>query len=228
MMEQSVHNVKKKFIREVHMSGKPQFDEATVVAAAMDVFWRHGFAASSINQLTAATGLSRSSLYQRFADKDGLFQEVLSTYADRVLRRMEAIRADTKRTQLEALLREFIPNEASSSRPAGCLLARSCAEMADLPAPSQAVVREGLTRQRTVIVRILCEAADRGELPRKANIEGLAWYYLGTLQAIMNLPQAGATAIQLRCVVDLAMMAWPVIQQPLQRPKGLRKQGPET
>jgi AcrR family transcriptional regulator len=210
------------------MSGKPQFDETAVIAAAMDVFWRHGFAASSINQLTAATGLSRSSLYQRFTDKDGLFREVLSTYTDRVLRRMEAVQADIKRTQLEALLLEFIPNEAGSSRPAGCLLSRSCAEMADLPAPSQAVVREGLTRQRAVIVDILCEAVDRGELPRKTNIEGLAWHYLGALQAIMNLPQVGATAIQLRCVVDLAMIAWPLTQQPLRRPTSLRKRRHEA
>ena len=62
------------------MSGKPQFDEAAVIAAAIGVFRRHGYAAASISDLTEATGLSRSSLYQRFRDKDGLFQEALAAY----------------------------------------------------------------------------------------------------------------------------------------------------
>ena len=83
------------------MSGKPQFDEAAVIAAAMGVFWRHGYAAASISDLTEATGLSRSSLYQRFRDKDGLFQEALAAYTERVVRRMNAAKADTARGRLE-------------------------------------------------------------------------------------------------------------------------------
>ena len=45
------------------MSGKPQFDEVSVIAAAVEVFWRKGYAAAAISDLTEATGLSRSSLY---------------------------------------------------------------------------------------------------------------------------------------------------------------------
>ena len=112
------------------MSGKPQFDEAAVIAAAMGVFWRHGYAAASISDLTEATGLSRSSLYQRFRDKDGLFQEALAAYTERVVRRMNAAKADTARGRLEALLRAYLPD--GSSRPAGCLITRSCAEISEL------------------------------------------------------------------------------------------------
>jgi len=194
------------------MSGKPQFDEPAVIAAAMEVFWRHGYAASSINQLTTATGLSRSSLYQRFTDKDGLFQEVLLAYTERVLRRMRAVQGKTKGEQLEALLLDFLWKEAMRTRPPGCLLTRSCAEMVDLPASSQAVAQDSLTRQRTVFVDILQAAVACAELPATVDIDALAWYYLGVLQAIMNLPQAGATAIELRRVINLAMLAWPSLR----------------
>jgi AcrR family transcriptional regulator len=205
-MERSVHDVK----REIQMSGKPQFDEASVINAAMDVFWRHGYAASSIDQLTTAMGLSRSSLYKRFRDKDGLFREVLSIYAERVVRRMRSIQGDTRRGQLEALLHAFLPNDAKSARPKGCMLVRSCAEMADLPLEGQAVALEGLTRQRAILREILSEAAANGELPSEADIDGLAWHFLGVLQAVMNLSQAGASGIELRRVIDLGMSAWPL------------------
>jgi AcrR family transcriptional regulator len=193
------------------MSGKPQFDDDAVINSAMDVFWRHGYSASSIDQLTTAMGLSRSSMYKRFQDKDGLFQEVLSTYVERVVRRMSAVRGDTKRQQLEALMHEFLPRGGKTVRPAGCMLARSCAEMVDLPLAGQSVARQGLTRQRAIIGEILREAVESGELAAATDIDGLAWHYLGVLQAIMNLPQAGATVGELRRVVELAMTAWPLL-----------------
>ena len=191
------------------MSGKPQYDEGAVIDAALDAFWRHGYAATSISVLTEATGLSRSSLYQRFQDKDGLFQEVLSNYAQRVLKRMNAVHASTKRQQLEALFHEFLPREGKTARPPGCMLARSCTEMADLPPASQAVAREGVMSQRAILDGILREAVAMGELAPASDIAGLSWHFLGVLQAMMNLPQAGATSGELRRVVELAMLAWP-------------------
>ncbi|TAU38791.1 hypothetical protein ELH02_34340 [Rhizobium ruizarguesonis] len=47
-----------------------------------------------------------------------------------------------------------------------------------------------------------------GELP--SDIDGLAWHFLGVLQAAMNLPQAGASGRVLRRVIDLGMSAWPL------------------
>jgi AcrR family transcriptional regulator len=194
---------------ENSMSGKPQFDDNAVISSAMEIFWRHGYAASSIDQLTTAMGLSRSSMYKRFRDKDGLFQEVLSTYTQRVVKRMNAVQASTKRQQLEALFHEFLPREGKTARPPGCMLARSCTEMADLPPASQAVAREGVMSQRAILDRILREAVARGELAPASDIAGLSWHFLGALQAMMNLPQAGATSGELRRVVELAMLAWP-------------------
>ncbi|MFT8990379.1 MAG: TetR/AcrR family transcriptional regulator [Gluconobacter albidus] len=191
------------------MSGKPKFDDAIVINAAMDVFWRRGFVASSIDELTTAMNLSRSSLYKRFKDKDGLYQEVLATYADRVLQRMGNIQADSRRAQLEALLLEFVPEKGGTAKPAGCMLARACSEMTDLPTGGQAVALKGLTGQRTILSRILNAAATNGELASTADVEALTWHFLGVLQAIMNLPQAGATAADLKRMITAAMTAWP-------------------
>lgn len=191
------------------MSGKPQYDEAAVLEAAMRVFWRHGYAAASINDLTAATGLSRSSIYQRFEDKDGLFREALAQYTERVLRRMHAVGGTSARECMEAVLRDFLPKPVAMPRPDGCMLARSCAEKANLPDASQAAVIAAVGRQQAVLADIIGKGVAEGELPAEMDREALAWYYLGILHAIMNLPQAGATPAALSGMVDLAMSAWP-------------------
>ena len=189
------------------MSGKPQFDEASVIAAAIGVFRRHGYAAAAISDLTEATGLSRSSLYQRFHDKDGLFQEALAAYTQRVLRRMKSAKADAARGRLEALLRAFLPE--GSRRTAGCLIARSCADIAGLSAEGKAAALAGAAHQREILAGLLSEGVAAGELAEDADIDAMAWHYLGVLQAVLNFAQAGADPRLLDRMIDVAMSAWP-------------------
>jgi AcrR family transcriptional regulator len=188
------------------MSGRPQFDEAAVIAAAIEVFWRDGYAAAAISDLTEATGLSRSSLYQRFHDKDGLFQEALAVYTQRVVRRMNSAQANSARGRLEAVLRAFLPD--GSRRPAGCLIARSCAEVSALSSAGKAAARAGAARQREILAGILREGVAAGELAEDADTDAMAWYYLGVLHAVLDFPQSGADLKLLNRMIDVAMSVW--------------------
>jgi AcrR family transcriptional regulator len=194
------------------MSGKSQYDESTVINAAVGVFWRHGFAMSSISDLTEATGLSRSSIYQRFGDKDGLFNESLERYVDRVIIRMESTRTTSAKASIEALLRDFFPKNLDTARPSGCLLSRSCVEKADLSTIAQAAVSNGISRQYNVILDILKSGVSQGELGQHVNLEALAWYYFNILQGVVNLPPAGASIEALSQFIEIAMSAWPKLE----------------
>lgn len=69
------------------MTGRPQaFDRDAVVRAARDVFWEHGYEGASVPDLEAATGLSRSSVYNAFGSKRGLFDAAVENYLHEVVR----------------------------------------------------------------------------------------------------------------------------------------------
>ena len=51
----------------------------------MRLFWRKGYAATSVEDLIATLQLSRSSLYDTFGDKRTLFLEALKLYSERVI-----------------------------------------------------------------------------------------------------------------------------------------------
>jgi TetR/AcrR family transcriptional regulator, copper-responsive repressor len=191
------------------MSGKPQYDENAVITAAISVFWRHGYANASISDLMDATGLSRSSLYQRFGDKAGLFKESLERYIDRVLTRMRATRAESSKASIVALLREFLPNDAGVSHPTGCLLSRSNTEQIDLTPEGKAIANAGACEQRQIILDILTQGRLAGEIEHHVDLDVLAWYYFGILQAIVSFPAVGATHQTLAQLIDIAMLAWP-------------------
>lgn len=191
------------------MSGKPQYDESAVLKAAIGVFWRHGYANASVSDLTEATGLSRSSLYQRFQDKDGLFNESLQLYTERVLARMKSTRVQHSKASVKALLREFLPRESDATRPPGCLISRSNAEQEDLSAAGKRAANAAACKQRQFVLEILTEGQSAGEIGHDADADLLSWYYFGILQSIVNLPSVGATSQTLARLVDVAMLAWP-------------------
>ncbi len=67
------------------MARRRTFDDGTVVLAARNLFWERGYAATSLAQLQEVTGLSRSSLYETYGSKRGLFERALRSYLADVL-----------------------------------------------------------------------------------------------------------------------------------------------
>ncbi|HZC78142.1 MAG TPA: TetR/AcrR family transcriptional regulator, partial [Ktedonobacterales bacterium] len=61
--------------------GRPRsFDREAALERAIDVFWRHGYEATSVSDLTSAMGINPPSLYAAFGDKEKLFLEAVERY----------------------------------------------------------------------------------------------------------------------------------------------------
>src|ERR1700730_11981301 len=61
--------------------GRPRaYDPATAVARATETFWKAGYAGTSLDDLVAATGMNRPSLYAAFGDKRDLYLKTLTRY----------------------------------------------------------------------------------------------------------------------------------------------------
>src|SRR5947209_6869980 len=69
--------------------GRPRaYEPEVALARALDVFWKEGFAATSLDDLSAATGMNRPSLYGAFGDKRELYIKSYQSYRDRARQRM--------------------------------------------------------------------------------------------------------------------------------------------
>lgn len=56
------------------------FDRDAVITKARNLFWAQGYEATAVPDLEKATGLKRSSLYNAFGSKKGLFDAVTENY----------------------------------------------------------------------------------------------------------------------------------------------------
>ena len=109
-----------------------KFDESDVIAAARDQFWTRGYGATSVDDLTAATGLGKGSLYGAFGDKHGLFMRALDDYITTALDGVRAQLHDAQYDAYERLTRHIrwqAKAAANDKARRGCMMARTAAEL---------------------------------------------------------------------------------------------------
>ena len=107
------------------------FDKEEALHKAMMLFWEKGYEATSLSDLTAFLGISKSSFYDTFLGKKKLFESCLDLYMSRRLKDFEKAFASEREVEkalkksLELLMDEMISDEKRK----GCLVANTSAEL---------------------------------------------------------------------------------------------------
>lgn len=163
----------------------------------MDVFWTKGFEATSMADLMAATQLSKSSLYQTFESKRGLFRRSLGRYADDLV---EHMRASLQALGGAGFLRELLHGVAAEAGTArgqrGCLVMNSATELGQSDpelAPEIAAAIARFQRVYEDAVEDACDGSDR-------DAATVAQYLLTCTAGLKTMIKGGASAAQAKAV----------------------------
>jgi TetR/AcrR family transcriptional regulator, transcriptional repressor for nem operon len=163
-----------------------KFNEVEVLDAAVECFWRHGFKASSMRDLSEATGINQPSLYNAFGDKRSLFEAALERYAARAMRerlaRLEASCAP--KDAIRAFFRELIVRALSDPDRRGCMIVNAAIEVAPHEPALRAVIAFYLEEIHGFFLRCLKRAAEAGELSPDPVPKDLARLFLGLLLGV--------------------------------------------
>lgn len=192
-------------------TGRPlSFDREAALVSAMHLFWRHGYEATSVADLTRAMGITPPSLYAAFGDKRRLFLEAVHRYLgglEAVERRIAA--APSARDAARDLLVAAARGDTGADTPPGCLLASSLVSSS----PEADAVREALADIRRGIEAALRTRIERdisaGLLPSGSDAEMLAGHVFAVVQGMSTLAKDGAGRTKLMGIADAAMAGWP-------------------
>ncbi len=192
--------------------GRPKdFDREDVLRSGMLVFWRKGFAATSMAELIEATGISSSSLYAAFGSKEGFYLEAMDYYArtegPAVWGKLND--SPTARTGIEELLLAAVDYmHGCESHPAGCMITLGGVSE-DCSSPILDASRTYRHLCLDWLQSRLARAVNEGELPAGTDVAGVSRYYLGLLQGIAVQSRDGAAPDELAGIVNAAMDLWP-------------------
>ncbi|MHA7772647.1 TetR/AcrR family transcriptional regulator [Roseibium sp. M-1] len=119
--------------------GRPRkFDEEETLDRIMQVFWRQGFAATSLDQIAEDTGLNRPSLYAAFGGKKEMFLRAVDRFADQMQSYLSEAGRKTEglKPRLKAIMTAAI--DLYTGRSGFCGASYGCLVIATLPAEAVA------------------------------------------------------------------------------------------
>jgi TetR/AcrR family transcriptional repressor of nem operon len=188
--------------RDKRPVGRPrEFDEDSVLEAAMEVFWRKGYEATSLADLCSCTGLHKGSLYQTFGSKHDLFMTALKHYIDRQFAEVGKA-ADSKDSPLANLRSAMRALICTVSDDWGCLMVNSLVELAPHDPAVRELLQASAERRMGRMAALVGAAQAAGELRRDQPPEAIAMQLMVTLAGLAATLKGFLTESQALSTVD--------------------------
>lgn len=189
--------------------GRPRaYEPEIALGKALDLFRRQGFAATSLDDLSEATGMNRPSLYGAFGDKRELYIKSYQRYREDARASMvEIFRQEMPvRQRLEriyaAALNIYLSGETG---PRGCFTVVTAASEAVGDPEIRAMVLEGLSDLDKAFASCFRRAKEKGELPDSADPAVLAQLASATVHSIAIRSRARVSRKDLEAIVKGAI-----------------------
>jgi TetR/AcrR family transcriptional repressor of nem operon len=191
------------------MARPKAFDEGTALMRAMELFWEHGYTATSLTQLTACMGINRQSLYDTYGDKRGLFLKALDRYhimiADQLLGPLA--KATSGLDAVNSAIVKLITFLTDPPTPRACMIANTAMEIAPHDRTVADKVRRFHQDMERAFAAALSNARRRGEIARAADPDTLATYLVSVVNGMAVAAKAGATKARLQTIAAVALTA---------------------
>ncbi|MGW3241341.1 TetR/AcrR family transcriptional regulator [Streptomyces sp. NPDC001070] len=187
------------------MARTREFDTDQALDRAMDVFWRRGYAATSLQDLLSELSIGSGSLYAAFGSKDKLYALALERYCSRHASGLVELleNADDVRSAVRAALMQMV--EADLEDPErGCLLVNAATERGDDPGTVDRVTVT-LRLLESALAAALEKARARGELSAGKNPVELARFLTTFVQGLRVVGQARMGRAFVEDAVETAM-----------------------
>jgi TetR/AcrR family transcriptional regulator, copper-responsive repressor len=184
--------------------GRPRaYDPDRALASAADIFWKNGYTGTSLDELAAATGMNRPSLYAAFGDKRDLYFKTLERYRDQSRAMAKQLLADDP--PLRVYLRRFYKaaldiylNGESGAR--GCYSIGTAATQAAVDPAVRAFLADSIRGTDGFLADLIRKADDRGEIASIASPAALAQLATATLHTLAVRSRAGLSRKELNAL----------------------------
>jgi len=192
--------------------GRPrEFSEPDALDAAMRVFWTKGYEGTSLDDLTRAMHINRSSLYSSFGDKEELFRRVVDRYREGPLAFLhQGLSRPKAREVIEELLRDSVRFLSDPSHPRGCLSLQGGLTCGTGTERIKRMMIEWRGSGLAQLQKRMQQARSDGDLPKSVDPGTLGRYVFILMNGLGVLAANGASAAEMNAAVELALKSMPV------------------
>ena len=189
--------------------GRPrEYDPNFALQRATEAFWDAGFSGTSLDDLSARTGMNRPSLYAAFGDKQALYLKTLKSYLEgrrtAIGGALDADRPlpDALREIYHRMIDSFLAGERGAR---GCYLVGTAATEAVQNPEVREILAQSLRELDEAFRAAFSAAQARGELAEEADPRALAMIASAMVHTLALRARSGQSRAVLRAVADSAM-----------------------
>jgi TetR/AcrR family transcriptional repressor of nem operon len=179
---------------------------ARIVAAAADLMYIQGVGATTLDDVLAASGASKSQLYHHFDGKEALVRAVVDHVGERVIEReREALGHVSTIRGLRRWRDALVLNNALRHGAYGCALGSLASEVSDHDALARQALSQLFTEWQGLLAGVLQRLQDDGALPPDLSIDQLATGLMAALQGGYMLAQTARNVTPMAASIDMAL-----------------------
>lgn len=158
------------------MARPREFDKEAALDTAMQLFWIQGYEATSMNELAAAIGIQKPSMYAAFGDKKELFEAALRRYNQQhaSLIRGRLQHSQSVRESFRYVFEQIVQDAAVGASSRGCFCINTLVELAPHDPRFEILTREHQMYLTAVFQEQMNRGVQSGELRADLNVEAAA------------------------------------------------------
>lgn len=193
--------------------GRPRgFDADEALERAMLVFWEHGYEGASLAGLTSAMGISTTSMYAAFGNKESLFRKALERYTEGPSAYLtRALEEPTALGVATAILAGTIRTTTRPDHPHGCLGVQGALSAGDSGREVRDLLVDWRNNSCSCVTERFRRAADDGDLPPETDPALLARYVTTLAFGIAVQAATGIGRDELQEMADATLRNWPLV-----------------
>jgi TetR/AcrR family transcriptional regulator, transcriptional repressor for nem operon len=164
-----------------------------LIDVGLELMRKYGYGATGVQEILDAAGVPKGSFYHHFRSKEEFTAAVLERYVTLEGEHCREVLENTRQAPLRRLRRYFedLIRTAGQSAPIqGCLMGSLSLETAGASALLQDCLSSNFTVWQTLIVSVLQEAIEKGDLPKSTRSEALAGFVLNSWEGALLRSQA--------------------------------------
>lgn len=162
------------------------FDEQEVLQKAVRLFWMKGYNGTSMQDLVEGLGISRSSLYDTFGDKQQLYIKALQTYKQQYEAQFSKLtgEANSARKAIRKLLDNIVSELLGDEQRKGCFTVNAGVELAGQDAQVNKLICETEQWLEEAFTHIIRQGQEIGEIPKEKNAQAIARFFSNTVKGL--------------------------------------------
>ncbi len=184
-----------------------QFNEGEVLQKARDVFWKQGYNGTSMDELVKATGLSRSSIYDTFGDKHGLYVKSLKYYSEAQTEKLliELPSGLSSRKRINWFFQHHIDVSLTDPNRKGCFMLNSTTELANLDNSINQLAVDNMDQMEALFLSWIKEGQANGEISKRFKAKALSRHLFNCINGLKVIGQTKPDKSTLEDIVKVSL-----------------------